>query len=209
MLIEDEQFTLCLNSQWLAVHYKKIRDSIVSLFESDNLVLDIQYRKDPVQINGVWDYPTDDIAAIVPLTWDAWIKLKIRPFDKWINTSRLQIRVPTIIIAANFNKVIMKRMQMTKTNIYARDGGKCQYSGENISKHRATIDHVIPRNRGGKNTWTNVVLCRDDINHKKGDKTNLEAGLKLLRQPTEPKSMPLSSFVGEILHPDHLPFLIK
>ncbi len=64
-----------------------------------------------------------------------------------------------------------------------RDGHACVYCG---SKKNLTIDHIIPKSKGGDNTWKNLVTCCSPCNLKKGDKSLEEIGMKLIKKPTEP-----------------------
>ena len=67
--------------------------------------------------------------------------------------------------------------------IYKRDGYTCQYCG---AKTRLTIDHVIPRCRGGGDTWENLVVACSSCNTKKGNTLLEQTGMKLVRQPRAP-----------------------
>lgn len=71
--------------------------------------------------------------------------------------------------------------------LYERDGGKCCYCGKKITQKEATVDHVIPRSKGGKSTWDNVALSCGHCNRKKGDRTPEQAGMKLNAKLYNPK----------------------
>jgi 5-methylcytosine-specific restriction endonuclease McrA len=79
-------------------------------------------------------------------------------------------------------------IRVNRHRVFKRDEYQCVYCG---SQKELTIDHVQPRSRGGRNTWTNLVTCCSKCNHKKGNKTPEEANMKLRRKPYEP------SFVNE------------
>ena len=79
-------------------------------------------------------------------------------------------------------------IRVNRQRVFKRDDHQCVYCG---SQKELTIDHVQPRSRGGRNTWTNLVTCCSKCNHKKGNKTPEEANMKLRRKPYEP------SFVNE------------
>ena len=74
-------------------------------------------------------------------------------------------------------------MRVNRQKVFKRDEYQCVYCG---SQKELTIDHVQPRSRGGRNTWTNLVTCCSKCNHKKGNKTPEEANMKLRRKPYEP-----------------------
>ena len=90
---------------------------------------------------------------------------------------------PVIIRLLNYIRFRREGLKVNRRRIFKRDGNTCQYCG---SKKNLTIDHVIPRSKGGKNTWVNMVTCCSRCNTYKGNKTLKEAGLKLLTKPKEP-----------------------
>lgn len=76
------------------------------------------------------------------------------------------------------------RAALTRRAVFARDGGRCVY----CQRPAENLDHVIPRSRcGGEHTWTNVVAACRGCNNRKGARTPEEAGMRLLRQPVEPR----------------------
>jgi 5-methylcytosine-specific restriction endonuclease McrA len=78
------------------------------------------------------------------------------------------------------------RARLTRREIFLRDNYTCQYCG--VRTKDLTIDHVLPRHRGGKHTWDNLVSACRACNHRKGGKRLEEVHMKLRRQPTEPKT---------------------
>ena len=107
---------------------------------------------------------------------------------KLIKSPSIAIVVPDAIYLPHYKKLPKHEVVFTRQNLLLRDKYRCQYCGKLLknSKDR-TIDHIIPKSRGGKTIWTNVVLCCKKCNLKKGNKTPEEAGLKLLNVPKEPK----------------------
>jgi 5-methylcytosine-specific restriction endonuclease McrA len=97
----------------------------------------------------------------------------------------------------------------SKDAIYTRDNGICQYSGKKVDRHNATVDHIVPRSKGGSDSWNNLVLCSKDINSKKGNKTNSEAGLILLKTPITPQPIPVYALIKEAKHEDWKHFLMN
>ncbi len=90
---------------------------------------------------------------------------------------------PIIIRLLDYIKYRPKTIKVNRKKILKRDRYACQYCG---SKRNLTIDHVIPRSKGGKNTWGNLVSCCFRCNSKKGDKTLSESGMKLKSKPYTP-----------------------
>lgn len=78
------------------------------------------------------------------------------------------------------------RVKLTRREIFIRDNHTCQYCGRQV--HDLTVDHVIPRSRGGMHVWDNVVSACKPCNHRKGGKSIAEARMKLHKQPHEPRA---------------------
>ncbi len=100
-----------------------------------------------------------------------------------IMTGYKKVVRPLVIRLLNFVKYRLKSVKIKRERIYKRDGWRCVYC-EN--KKNLTIDHLIPKSRGGKNTWFNLVTCCNSCNARKGDKTPEESGMTLKIQPVEP-----------------------
>ena len=206
--ISEKAIVLKLNSNWQPIGYGIVADAIVDLVAGESVkALDIQYVMNE---DGTPNF-SESPEGMVPLGWEQWLQLPIRPWDLAIHSSKLTIRVPTVVIANNFHKMPMKvwRGKPSKDAIYIRDGGKCQYTGKPLDKKTATIDHVLPRSRGGSDDWTNLALTSKELNGKKGNALNSEIGLRLLRQPMTPKPVPISQLIREVRHPDWSLFLEK
>lgn len=113
------------------------------------------------------------------------------------------INYPSIMILKSYirKNIIIPRFHFR--GVFLRDNYICQYTGEKLSPSQATIDHVLPKSRGGKSTWDNCVTASKDINYFKGSNLPEEVGLKLLRKPTIPQDqlrLEFSSF--EYINPD-------
>src|ERR1051326_2105884 len=132
---------------------------------------------------------------IRPVSWEEWITLPIREQDEAVHTVRGQIRVPTVIVAVNYAKVPKKRPKLCARTIRERDGNRCQHTGRVLRPDEGSLDHVLPRSRGGKDTWENLVWSGKDVNSRKGDRLPHEAGLKLLSTPRAPNEMPAMAFI--------------
>lgn len=94
------------------------------------------------------------------------------------------IMLPSVIRLTTYQYIPMRVTQMTRKNIYSRDHNACQYCGRRPGGHNLTLDHVIPKSRGGPNTWQNLVTCCRRCNKIKDDRTPEEAGMKLRRKPS-------------------------
>lgn len=209
--VTNKSIVLKLNASWMPVGYCTIKKAIIDLTGGDSpdktpnaLALDIHYEKDE---NGEWDY--DNPVYMNPLKWEDWISLPVRECDLAIHTTKIAIRAPLVLITPNYNKVPVKRPRPTKDAIKKRDNLQCQYTGRKLTNKEADIDHIIPVSRGGKNTFSNMVVSDININRMKADKTPQEAGLKLIRIPQEPPPIPISTTITDLKHPVWGPFLLK
>lgn len=146
----------------------------------------------------------------VPVPWEEWIELPVRHHDLHINASGgRRIRVPLVVICAHYSKLPTKTPRLSNANIHARDGYIDQYTGEKLSKSTASVDHVVPLSRGGKNHWTNMVSAHKRRNQEKGNRLNEEIGYRLIRPPAAPKSRVKILTVDDARHPFQVPFLIR
>lgn len=202
------QPVLCLNNLWQALNTKTVKEALISMLggvDGNNppaLAIDMNF---PVDENGSVDW--DNPEYVQPVDWETWKKLPVRDYDLAIHTSNMTIRAPRVIIQPNYSKMPVVTPRPTKESIRKRDGGVCQYTGRQISWKDGNIDHVIPRTKGGKNTFENMVWCHKEINSKKGDKTPEQAGLKLIRKPKAPRAVPVSSTIQIAHHPSWIHFL--
>ena len=145
-----------------------------------------------------------------PKSWDEWITLPIRDQDEAVHTVRGPIRVPTVIVAVNYAKVPKKRPKLCARAIRERDRNRCQYTGRVLHPDEGSLDHVVPRSRGGKDAWENLVWSAKDVNQRKADRLPHEAGLKLLSAPRAPKELPVSVLIRNKAEvEDWKPFLNK
>jgi 5-methylcytosine-specific restriction endonuclease McrA len=104
---------------------------------------------------------------------------------------------PSIIRLSNFVTVPYKKVVLTRKNILRRDAFKCAYCGR--SDLPLTIDHVIPKSKGGTDSWENLVCACTNCNNRKGDRTPAEAKMNLLMRPFKPSHiMFIKTVVGKL-----------
>lgn len=135
-------------------------------------------------------------AKVITTNWtthtlEEWIKITKFYENKngrIIKSPSISILVPDAIYLPYYQSLPKVDVVFSRQNLLLRDKYTCQYCGKYLKNPKErTIDHVIPKSRGGKTVWTNVVLCCKKCNLKKRDKTPEEAGLKLLKKPEAPK----------------------
>jgi len=176
--ILNKTIVLVLNRNWQAIHVRTPQEAFCMMATNVATALEI-----------------DGDDHIRPVTWDEWIRLPVRPQDNAVQTVRGQIRVPTVIVAVNYAKAPKKRPKLCAKTIRERDGNRCQYTGEMLKPEEGSLDHVVPRSRGGKDAWENLVWSSKAVNTKKGNRLPDEAGLRLLTVPRTPKELPASALI--------------
>src|SRR3989475_5348668 len=137
--ILNKTIVLVLNRNWQAINVRAPQEAFCQMATNVATALEIE---------------GDDY--IRPVTWDEWITLPIRPHDNAVQTVRGAIRVPTVIVAVNFAKVPKKRPKLCAKTIRERDDNRCQYTGKELKPEEGSLDHVVPRSRGGKDAGANL-----------------------------------------------------
>lgn len=111
----------------------------------------------------------------------------VEEYDSWeIRSANDIFPAPAVLRLKEYNKLGPQYVKFSRENVYLRDGHVCQYCHVRFSARKLTLDHVVPRSRGGKTTWDNIVASCWDCNYKKADRTPREAGMPLLTVPTMP-----------------------
>lgn len=122
------------------------------------------------------------------LVWYFLDKVEIiEEYDREVRTPNLKIRVPAVVRFLKMVKTKFKSIKFNRTHIHARDNWTCQYCSKKMNVGDLTIDHVLPRSRGGKTSWNNCVSSCLPCNLKKADRLPTEANMVLNSEPTQPK----------------------
>jgi 5-methylcytosine-specific restriction endonuclease McrA len=181
--ILNKTTVLVLNRNWQAINIRTPADAFCQMATNAAAALDIELGEGA------------RAEALRPVAWDEWITLPVRASDHAVRTARGAIRVPTVIVAVNFARVPQKRPKLSAKNIRERDGNRCQYTGRLLHPDEGSLDHVVPRSRGGADTWENLVWSAKDVNQRKANPLPHEAGLKLLNFPRAPKELPVTALL--------------
>ena len=107
-----------------------------------------------------------------------------------IHSVSFTVKLPSVIRLLRLVKRPNAAIKFSRQNIYARDKYHCQYCGKRFSSEDLTYDHVIPKSRGGKTKWTNIVTCCVQCNRRKGGHFPEEVDMELIRTPSRPKWLP-------------------
>jgi 5-methylcytosine-specific restriction endonuclease McrA len=100
-----------------------------------------------------------------------------------LHSARIAVRVPSVIRLLEYRRIPHQTRALSRKNILLRDRNSCQYCGVLLPSSELTLDHIVPRSRGGQSTWENLVACCHPCNHKKGNHLLHECSMKLLREP--------------------------
>lgn len=111
----------------------------------------------------------------------------VEEYEDEISSPSVTFKIPSVIVLKNVVKFISRSIRATRNNIIWRDRNTCQYCGYIGTSSNLTLDHVLPKSRGGDNSWLNLVTCCKKCNQKKRDRTPEEANMKLLNKPVKPK----------------------
>ncbi len=166
-----EHPTLVLNRNWQPVNVATVSRALVLLWNESARVVD-----------------PDDFQLY---TWDDWSQLRPAEGERFIQAVRLRLRVPEVIVLAEYDRLPTAAVSFSRRNIFKRDHWACQYCGRQPGSDELTIDHVVPRSHGGTSTWENCVLACMDCNRRKADRTPREAGMRLRKAPIRRKWKPL------------------
>ncbi len=158
---------LVLNSGWSAVHIASVRRAISLVYRGI------------AQIVNPEDFGT--------YGFEDWKELSRADGNGCIRSVSFEFRVPDIIRLRRFSGRQNRKVRFTRRNILERDDHTCQYCGEHLPARELTLDHVIPRSRGGGSTWRNLVVACFRCNDRKGSRSVADAGMELMRQPQRPK----------------------
>ncbi len=172
---------LVLNKFFMAMNVVSVRRALTLLYKNSAEVVLVDDDKFASYNMETWK----DVSLL-----KASLGLPEEDYD-WIKTVSLEIPVPRIIRLLFYDKVPRWGVKFNRRNLFARDENRCQYCGCRFPTSELSLDHVIPRSRGGRTTWTNVVCACTECNKRKGGRTPDEAGLKLTRKPFVPKHSPI------------------
>jgi HNH endonuclease len=160
---------LVLNRSYLPVHITSVRRAFSLLYQGLAEAVNDQYQ-------------TFDFAS--------WSELSVSMHDDTLGLIDRVIRVPRVILLLTYDRVPKRQVRFSRFNVYARDRNTCQYCGVKFARSELNLDHVVPRSQGGTSHWENVVCSCHSCNRRKGGRTPVEAGMRLLRAPRRPEWTP-------------------
>ena len=166
-----ERPTLVLNRNWQPVAVSTVARALIKVWNESARIVDPAN----FQIYG----------------WEDWAGIRPEEGDPVIRTQWLTLKVPEVITLTRYDRLPVKIVAFSRRNVFKRDGYMCQYCGCRPGSEELTIDHVVPRSRGGLSSWLNCVLACIDCNTRKANRTPEQAGMPLRGAPTRPMWNPL------------------
>jgi len=164
---------LVMNRSWLPIAVTTVKRGMSLVFRGHARVVD----EESYQIH----------------TWESWLSQHAEPKTPaddneagFIQTVSLKIRLPRVITLGHFNGVPSQQLAYSRRALFRRDNYQCQYCGCQPGVKQLTIDHVMPRSRGGPTDWLNCVIACVRCNVRKSNRTPEECGQPLKRKPFKP-----------------------
>jgi 5-methylcytosine-specific restriction endonuclease McrA len=162
--------TLVLNRSWIAICTTTVRHALT-----------LAYRR-AAKIIATDTFEAHD--------FESWADLSVMNGEPCIKTVTLSLRIPEVIVLLAYDAIPQREVAFSRKNLYQRDGYRCQYCGRRKASSDLSIDHILPRSRGGRSTWHNCVLACLECNVRKGNRSLEESGMKLIRRPFKPRWSP-------------------
>ncbi|MDP0499234.1 MAG: HNH endonuclease [Verrucomicrobiota bacterium JB022] len=175
---------LVLNRNWQAVNIIGVRRAFTLLWQ------------DHARVINTFD------GQFLPLSTVDWLEFSEAAASRnlkgaeWVRTIRRSILMPKVLLLNDFDRLPITEVKFNRQSVFERDNFTCQYTGQTFRAKDLTLDHVIPRERGGRTSWENIVTCSREINARKANRLPHEAGLRLIRKPSRPKWRPFAAIVA-------------
>ena len=164
-----ERPALVLNRAWMPIQVTSAREAISLVAKGAALIIEPD------------TYQTHDLR-----TWNDVSRVKVRFEGETIRSTRLAILPPEVILLRTYQGVGERSVVFSRKNIFKRDHYTCQYCGAQPGPDALTIEHILPRSKGGVSSWVNCVLACVPCNKRKADRTPEQAGMKLRTLPRKP-----------------------
>jgi 5-methylcytosine-specific restriction endonuclease McrA len=183
---------LVLNKNWEAIGIIPLQRTISLLYS--------EYEDGQPKANIITPPPQGSYEL---WNWSDWSKLRPKQGENGIIAANKIFKIPEVILLTRYEKVPNKTLNFNRRSIWKRDQYRCQYCGTKPNQDECTLDHIVPRSRGGETSWTNCVLACYKCNSQKADREPQEAykpkdkekakswrgnsPMKLLKKPIKPE----------------------
>ena len=164
-----QQPTLVLNRRWMPIRTAPVQDAIGLVAKGTAMIIEPE------------SFETHDL-----LSWNDFSRARERFGLVMIRSPRLALVPPEVILLKTYEGPGGRAVVFSRKNLFKRDRYTCQYCGLQPGPEELTVDHVVPRSRGGVSSWENCVLACVDCNKRKADLSPAQAGLRLRKSPKKP-----------------------
>jgi len=171
---------LVLNRLYMAIHVISARRAFAMLFKQAAEVVAYEDER----------YNSYDFVSWVEVS-QARDRFTESDGTEWVQAVNFDIMVPKIIRLLFYDRLPAEQVKFNRRNIFARDRNRCQYCGRRFPTSELSLDHVIPRSRGGQATWQNLVCACTECNARKGGRKPTEAKMTLVKKPVRPRRSPI------------------
>ena len=161
--------TLVLNRRWTPIRTAPVQEAIGLVAKGTAMIIE-----------------PDSFEAHDLLSWNDVSRVRARLGEGLIRSPRLALVPPEVILLTTYEGEGGRAVVFSRKNLFKRDRYTCQYCGIQPGPEELTVDHVVPRSRGGTSTWENCVLACVECNKRKADRTPAQAGLKMRKTPRKP-----------------------
>ena len=162
--------TLVLNRVWIPIRVATVQEALTLVC------------KGAARVVRPETYETFD--------FDSWASLGAARHEAHVRTVHLRVPVPEVVVLSRYGGTPTREIVFSRRNLFRRDRHTCQYCGARPGFADLTLDHVLPRSRGGRSTWENVVVACLECNKRKANRTPAGAGMRLRRRPRQPRWSP-------------------
>lgn len=173
---------LVLNKGWHPINITTVREAVSMSYQGAASILDPK--------------------TFQPFDFNSWKEASefAQEGSKYLRGCDWKMLVPEVIVLTSYNGVNKRQVKFSRRNLYFRDRNTCQYCGRKFHSKDLTIDHVVPKSKGGRSIWTNVVLACYACNRKKDNRLLEKCGMHLLRPPKQPRweEVKIPSISGKI-----------
>jgi len=159
---------LVLNRSWHPINVTTVREAVTLAYQGAAEFVGPDYRT----------FSFDNWKDAADYAKDA---------TKYLHGCDWRMICPEVIVLTDYNGINKRKIKFSRRNIFERDKYTCQYCNRRFKRHNLTIDHVLPKSRGGTSRWENVALSCLPCNSRKDDRTPAEARMKLRKVPKQPR----------------------
>lgn len=161
--------TLVLNRRWTPIRTAPVQEAIGLVAKGTAMIIE-----------------PDSFEAHDLVSWNDVSRMRAKVGEGLIRSPRLALVPPEVILLKTYEGEGGRAVVFSRKNLFKRDRYTCQYCGIQPGPEELTVDHVVPRSRGGTSTWENCVLACVECNKRKADRTPAQAGLKMRKTPRKP-----------------------